>query len=238
MIRRFFSYYKPHRRLFIVDFSSAVIVALLELAFPVAVQWFIDELLPGNNWDIIITVSVLLLLIYLLSTFLQYVVTYWGHKLGVNIETDMREELFHHVQRQSFRFFDNTKTGHIMSRITNDLFDIGELAHQGPEDFFIAIMTVVGAFWIMFTINFKLALNIVIRVAILMVLDCYSNNKMSAAVRKTYHDIADLNARVLDGGSGIRVFQFFMKEKFEMEHFVNENNSLRTAKIGAYRVKA
>jgi len=104
MIRRFFSYYKPHRRLFIVDFSSAVIVALLELAFPVAVQWFIDDLLRGNNWDIIITVSVLLLLIYLLSTFLQYVVTYWGHKLGVNIETDMREELFHHVQRQSFRF--------------------------------------------------------------------------------------------------------------------------------------
>src|SRR5699024_11118747 len=96
MIKRFFSYYKPHRRLFIVDFTSAVIVALLELVFPIAVQWFIDDLLPGNDWDMIVTISILLLLVYLLSTVLQYVVTYWGHKLGVHIETDMRQELFHH----------------------------------------------------------------------------------------------------------------------------------------------
>src|SRR5699024_849372 len=133
MLKRFFSYYRPHRRLFIIDFTSAVIVALLELVFPVAVQWFIDELLPRNNWNAIIIVSVVLLVVYLFSTFLQYVVTYWGHKLGLNIETDMREELFDHVQKQSFKFFDNTKTGRIMSRITNDLFDIGELAHHGPE---------------------------------------------------------------------------------------------------------
>src|SRR5690625_4657357 len=151
MLRRFFSYYKPHKRLFIIDFSSAVIVAMLELAFPVAVQWFIDDLIPGRNWSIILTASFGLLLVYLLSTFLHYVVTYWGHKLGVNIETDMREDLFNHVQRQSFRFFDNTKTGHIMSRITNDLFEIGELAHHGPEDLFIAVMTFFGAFWIMLT---------------------------------------------------------------------------------------
>lgn len=91
--------------------------------------------------------------LYLLSAFLQFVVTYWGHKLGLNIEIDMREDLFHHVQKQPFRFFDNTKTGHIMSRITNDLFDIGELAHHGPEDLFIAAMTFIGAFWIMITIN-------------------------------------------------------------------------------------
>src|SRR5690625_2371285 len=141
MIKRFFSYYKPHRRLFVIDFTSAVIVALLELAFPVAVQWFIDDLLPGNNWDFIVKVSIGLAFIYLISTFLNYVVTYWGHKLGVNIETDMREDLFHHVQKQSFRFFDNTKTGHIMTRITTDLFEIGELAHHGPEDLFIALMT-------------------------------------------------------------------------------------------------
>src|SRR5699024_402044 len=153
MIRRFFSYYKPHRRLFIIDFTSAIIVAILELAFPVAVQWFVDDLLPGENWNLIIQVGIGLFLIYLLITFLQYVVTYWGHKLGLNIETDMREDLFQHVQKQSYRFFDNTKTGHIMSRITNDLFEIGELAHHGPEDLFIAVMTFIGAFWIMFTIN-------------------------------------------------------------------------------------
>src|SRR5699024_3156482 len=132
MIRRFFSYYKRHKRLFIIDFTSAIIVAVLEFAFLIVVQLFVGVFLPGENWNLIIQVGIGLFLIYLLSTFLQYVVTYWGHKLGLNIETDMREDLFQHVQKQSYRFFDNTKTGHIMSRITNDLFEIGELAHHGP----------------------------------------------------------------------------------------------------------
>lgn len=238
MLRRFFSYYKPHRRLFIIDFASAVFVALLELLFPVAVQWFIDDLLPGGDWNTIVTVSILLFFVYLLSTFLQYVVTYWGHMLGVNIETDMREDLFNHVQRQSFRFFDNTKTGHIMSRITNDLFDIGELAHHGPEDFFIAIMTFAGAFGIMFTINSKLTLIILIVVPILIALISYSNIKMSKAWRKMYHNIADVNARVEDAVSGVRVVQSFTNENFEMERFVANNNRFRTVKIGAYRIMA
>ena len=181
MLRRFFAYYKPHKRLFIIDFASAVFVAILELAFPVAVQWFIDDLLPGNNWDLIWKVGIGLLLIYGISSVLQYVVTYWGHKLGLNIETDMREDLFHHVQKQSFRFFDNTKTGHIMSRITNDLFEIGELAHHGPEDLFIACMTFIGAFWIMLTINVQLALVILFIVPLLIFFMTYSNIKMSKA---------------------------------------------------------
>src|SRR5699024_12238652 len=122
----------------------AVIVAMLELAFPVAVQWFIDDLLPGNNWGLIIQVGTGLLLIYLLSTFLQYVVTYWGHKLGLNIETDLREKLFSHVQKQSYRLFDITKTGYIMSRIYNDLFEICELLYYCTEDLFIAIMIFIS----------------------------------------------------------------------------------------------
>lgn len=238
MIRRFISYYKPHRRLFIIDFTSAFIVALLELAFPVAVQRFIDTLLPSGNWNLIVTVSVLLLLVYIVSTLLQYVVTYWGHKLGVNIETDMREHLFQHVQRQSFRFFDNTKTGHIMSRITNDLFDIGELAHHGPEDFFIAIMTFIGAFLIMFTVNVKLSLIILIAVPILIFLIAFSNIRMNKAWGMMYRHIADVNARVEDAVSGVRVVQSFTNEDFEMERFVKNNNSFRKAKVGAYKVMA
>lgn len=238
MIRRFFSYYKPHKRLFIIDFTSAVIVAMLELAFPVAVQWFIDDLLPGNNWDLIVKVSIGLFFIYLLSTFLQYVVTYWGHKLGLNIETDMREDLFHHVQKQSFRFFDNTKTGHIMSRITNDLFEIGELAHHGPEDLFIAVMTFIGAFWIMITINVQLALIILFIVPILIFFMTYSNIKMSKAWRSMYEDIAGVNARIEDAVSGARVVQSFTNETYEMDRF-NENNQLfRKSKLGAYKVMA
>jgi ATP-binding cassette subfamily B protein len=238
VIRRFFSYYKPHRRLFIIDFTAAVIVAILELFFPVAVQWFIDELLPGDNWGLIVTVSVLLLLVYILSTLLQYVVTYLGHKLGVNIETDMRQELFYHVQKQSFRFFDNTKTGHIMSRITNDLFDIGELAHHGPEDFFIAAMTFFGAFIIMFNINLELALIILFSVPVLIFLIAFSNIKMNKAWKKMYEDIAEVNARVEDAVSGVRVVQSFTNEKFEMDRFTKDNYSFRKAKVGAYKVMA
>ncbi|HLR02316.1 MAG TPA: ABC transporter ATP-binding protein [Virgibacillus sp.] len=238
MIRRFFTYYKPHRRLFIIDFTSAVIVALLELAFPVAVQAFIDDLLPKGNWGLITTVSILLLFVYLLSTFLQYVVTYWGHKLGINIETDMRDELFQHVQKQSFRYFDNTKTGHIMSRFTNDLFDIGELAHHGPEDFFISIMTFAGAFLIMFNINFQLALVVLIIVPFLIWLISYSNIKMNRAWRKMYHDIADVNARVEDAVSGVRVVQSFTNESFEINRFSKNNARFRGSKLVAYKVMA
>jgi len=236
MIKRFFTYYLPHKKLFILDFSSAVVVALLELAFPLAVSWFIDTLLPEGNWSSIVSVSFGLLALYLASTYLQYIVNYWGHKLGINIETDMRSQLFNHVQRQSFRFFDNTKTGHIMSRITNDLFDIGELAHHGPEDLFIAIMTFVGAFWIMLTINVKLALIIICIVPVLIWLITYCNKSMNRAWKNMYGDIADVNARVEDSVSGVRVVQSFTNEEFEMSRFSVNNKRFRKAKIGAYKV--
>ncbi|TWT02285.1 ABC transporter ATP-binding protein [Planomicrobium sp. CPCC 101079] len=235
-LKQFFAYYKPHKRLFIIDFSSAIVVAILELAFPLAVQWFIDSLLPSGEWNSIVTVSVLLLAVFLLSTFLQYIVNYLGHKLGINIETDMREELFTHVQRQSFRFFDNTKTGHIMSRVTNDLFDIGELAHHGPEDFFIAIMTFFGAFGIMFWINPKLALVTLIVIPFLVWLITYCNIKMNHAWSSMYGKIADVNGRVEDSVSGARVVQSFTNEEFEINRFKKDNDRFRTAKLVAYKV--
>lgn len=238
MLKQFFSYYKPHKRLFIIDFSSAVFVALLELAFPLAVQWFIDILLPSGDWGKIVTVSILLLLVYILSTFLQYIVSYLGHKLGINIETDMRQQLFNHVQRQSFRFFDNTKTGHIMSRITNDLFDIGELAHHGPEDLFIAIMTLVGAFILMYNINPELAIIAIVIVPLLVVLVTFCNVQMNKAWTNMYGKIADVNARVEDSVSGARVVQSFTNENFEIARFEKDNGNFRIAKLVAYKVMA
>lgn len=221
-----------------VDFSSAIIVAILELAFPLAVQWFIDKLLPTGEWGMIVKISVLLLLVYILSTFLNFIVNYLGHKLGINIETDMRQELFNHVQRQSFRFFDNTKTGHIMSRITNDLFDIGEFAHHGPEDFFIAIMTFIGAFTIMFNINPTLAFIALVMVPFLTWLVTFSNIKMNKAWKKMYGEIADVNARVEDSVSGVRVVKSFTNEDFEMSRFRKQNGLFRSAKLYAYKVMA
>ncbi|PWU69514.1 ABC transporter ATP-binding protein [Gracilibacillus dipsosauri] len=238
MLKQFFSYYKPHKRLFMIDFTSAIIVAILELAFPLAVQWLIDDLLLEGSWNVILTVCILLFAVYLLSTFLQFIVSYLGHKLGINIETDMREELFVHVQRQSFRFFDNTKTGHIMSRITNDLFDIGELAHHGPEDAFIAVMTFAGAFGIMFTINPTLAVIALVIVPLLVVLVTYCNMAMNKAWHQMYGKIADVNGRVEDAVSGVRVVQSFTNEEFEINRFKKDNGLFRKAKIKAYKVMA
>ncbi|MBT2689283.1 ABC transporter ATP-binding protein [Bacillus sp. ISL-47] len=236
MIRRFFTYYKPHKRLFILDFSSAVIVAVLELGFPLAVQWFIDSLLPSGNWSMIVSVSAGLLALYMMSTLLQFVVNYWGHKLGINIETDMRQQLFQHVQSQSFRFFDNTKTGHIMSRVTNDLMDIGELAHHGPEDLFIAVMTFVGAFWIMLTINVKLALVTIFVLPFLVWLIAFCNIKMNKAWKRMYSEIADVNAQVEDSVSGVRVVQSFTNENYEIKRFTVNNGKFRLAKLAAYKI--
>jgi len=238
MLKKFFSYYKPHKRLFIIDFSSAVFVAILELAFPLAVQWFIDELLPTGEWNAIVKISVLLLLVYMLSTVMNFIVNYLGHKLGINIETDMRQQLFNHVQRQSFTFFDNTKTGHIMSRITNDLFDIGEFAHHGPEDFFIAIMTFIGAFTIMFNVNPTLAMIALVFVPFLIWLVTYSNKRMNNAWKEMYAKIADVNGRVEDSVSGVRVVKSFTNEQFEMNRFREQNGFFRSAKLYAYKVMA
>ncbi|RUL49587.1 MULTISPECIES: ABC transporter ATP-binding protein [Lysinibacillus] len=238
MLSKFFSYYKPHKRLFIIDFTSAIIVAILELAFPIAVQWFIDKLLPTNEWDTIVKVSILLLLVYVLSTILDFIVNYLGHKLGINIETDMRQDLFNHLQKQSFRFFDNNKTGHLMSRITNDLFDIGEFAHHGPEDFFIAVMTFIGAFAIMFNVNSTLALVALIVVPFLIWIVTYSNKRMNAAWKEMYGKIADVNGRVEDSVAGIRVVQSFTNETFEIERFRVQNGLFKTAKLYAYKVMA
>jgi ATP-binding cassette subfamily B protein len=151
---------------------------------------------------------------------MHYVVTYWGHKLGINIETDMRKELFNHVQRQSFRFFDNNKTGHLVSRMTNDLMDIGEIAHHGPEDLFIAIMTLTGAFGIMVSINTELAVLTFIVVPIIIYLSLYFSRKMSRAFKRMFSEIADYNARVENNVSGIRVVKAFANEEYEKERLV------------------
>lgn len=238
MLKHFFSYYKPHKRLFIIDFSCAVFVAILDLFFPIAVQWFIDVLLPEGDWGKIVQVSILLLLVYILSTIMNFVVNYLGHKLGINIETDMRRDLFNHIQKQSFKFFDNTKTGHIMSRITNDLFDIGEFAHHGPEDFFIAMMTFIGAFIIMFQVNPTLTFIALVFTPFLIWLVTYCNNKMNNAWKEMYSKIADVNGRVEDSVSGIRVVKSFTNEEFEMKRFKQQNGYFHIAKLFAYKVMA
>lgn len=234
MIRRFLVFYKPYKKLFMLDFSCAIAVALLELAFPMGVQWMIDTLLPTENWGRITWVCATLLAMYLLSMGLQFIVNYWGHMLGINIETDMRRKLYEHVQKLSFRFFDNTKTGQIMSRMTNDLFDLGEMAHHGPEDLFIALMTLAGVFGIMFMVNWELALITFVAVPLLAWIIVYFNQKLNKAATKMFEQIAEVNARVEDSVQGIRVVKSFSNEKFEMERFTENNRGFRLAKLRSY----
>ncbi|MFF2483183.1 ABC transporter ATP-binding protein [Paenibacillus sp. NPDC058071] len=236
MLRKFFSYYKPYRKLFFLDFSSAVVLAILELMFPLAVSYVIDTLLPQENWPYIIVACSVLLIVYVINTLLQYVVTYWGHMLGINIETDMRKKLFEHVQKLSFRYFDNTKTGHLISRLTNDLFEIGEVAHHGPEDMFIAVMTLIGAFGIMAFINLELTLLTFVIVPIIIWLVLFFNKKMTKASDRLFGAMADFNARVEDTVGGIRVVQAFSNEKHENELFAKDNRAFRAAKLISYKI--
>ncbi|KJD44288.1 ABC transporter ATP-binding protein [Paenibacillus terrae] len=238
MLKRFFEYYRPYRTLFIIDFSCALLAALLELAFPLAVNRVVDDLLPSGNWKWILYACLGLLGIYVVSAGLNYVVTYWGHKLGINIESDMRKKLFDRIQKQSFRFFDNNKTGHLVSRMTNDLMDIGEIAHHGPEDLFIALMTLGGAFGIMLGINWKLAVLTFIIVPLMIYLSLYFSRKMNAAFHRMFSDIADYNARIENNVSGIRVVQAFSNEEHEMERFAENNGRFRKTKLIAYRIMA
>ncbi|APH23101.1 TPA: ABC transporter ATP-binding protein [Clostridium botulinum] len=237
-LRKFFSYYKPYKKLFIVDFSCSTLASLLELAFPLAISYVLDDLLPKGNWKSILYGCMVLLGIYFISAFLHFIVTYWGHKLGISIEADMRKELFEHVQRLSFSFFDNNKTGHLVSRMTNDLMDMGELAHHGPEDMFIAAMTLIGALAIMLSINLKLAIITFITVPFMIYLSLYFSKKMSNAFDLMYQDIADYNARVENNISGIRVVQAFTNESYEINRFHKNNHKFFLTKCITYRIMA
>jgi len=238
MLKRFFSYYRPYKGLFFLDFSCAVIAGLLELAFPMAISKFIEDLLPSGNLSMIIFACIGLLIIYALNTALNYVVTYWGHMLGINIETDMRRNMFEKIQKLSFRFFDNNKTGHLVGRVTNDLNEIGEVAHHGPEDIFIAVMTLAGSFTLMAYINLELALLTFIIIPVMAWLIIYFGGRMTKTYRRLFRDVGNFNARIEENVGGIRVVQSFANEEHEKKLFAVDNKSFRETKLMAYKTMA
>ncbi|WP_017473726.1 ABC transporter ATP-binding protein [Amphibacillus jilinensis] len=238
MLKRFFAYYKPYKGLFFLDFISAIFVGLLELAFPLAVNYVIDQLLPAGDWTVILWASLGLLAIYALNTGLHFIVTYWGHMLGINIETDMRSKLFKHMQQLSFGYYDNNKTGHSISRLTKDLEEIGEVAHHGPEDVFVALMTLIGSLIIMMSIDFQLALIIFTVVPLIVIFAIHFNKKMTQTFRRMFHDVADINARVEDSIGGIRVVKAFANEAHEQKQFGENNSQYRRTKLSSYKIMA
>jgi ATP-binding cassette subfamily B protein len=238
MLWRFLSYYRPHRRLFLIDFSCAVLSGLLELGFPMAVRAFVDRLLPGQDWGLILGASAALLAVYLLNTGLMAVVTYWGHALGINIETELRRRSFDHLQKLSFRFYDNHKTGHLIARVTKDLEEVGEVAHHGPEDLFIAIMTFLGAFALMYAVNVKLALVTTAIVPATTWLAARYGSRMTSNMRNLFARVGDFNARVEENVGGMRVVQAFANEAHERHLFARDNARYRHTKLAGYRIMA
>ncbi len=238
MFRQFFAYYRPHRKLFLLDFSCAVLAGLLELSFPMAVRAFVDHLLPGDNWGLIALTSAALLAIYLINTGLMAVVNYWGHMLGINIETEMRRRSFDHLQKLSFRFYDNQKTGHLVAHVTKDLEEIGEVAHHGPEDLFIAVMTFLGAFALMFLVNPPLAFITALLVPVIAWISSRYGGRMTRTWRALFARVGDFNARIEENVGGIRVVQAFANEEHERRLFARDNARYRAAKLDAYRLMA
>lgn len=238
MLKNFAKYYRPHLPLFILDFGCAFAMAALDLVFPVSVQWIIDRILPQRDLRVLIWICAGLLVLYLLRALLQYIVDYWGHVLGVRMEYDMRQDLFDHIQKLSFRYFDKTKTGHIMSRLVNDLNEISELAHHGPEDLFIATVTLIGAFVIMMTLNWQLTLLVFLLIPVMIWFAVSKNKKMQSTFRNVRLKVADINARVEDSISGVRVVKSFTNERYEKEKFERDNRNFRQAKQKSFRVMA
>lgn len=238
MLREFFSYYKPYRKLFSIDFGCAILSGVLELLFPVAVNKVIDTVLPTGNFKTIILVCSLLFALYLFSMTLNYIVVYLGHTLGINIETDMRRKLFAHLQKHSFEYYDEKKTGELMSRLTTDLFDISEVAHHGPEDVFITIMSICGAFVLMWNVHEQLAIGTIILIPILAIGLSIFNKKMKNVNRKIYSQLGEFNAGLENSLSGIRVVKAFANEEFEKKIFEGMIQNYRKNKLAFYKTMA
>ncbi|WP_026872292.1 ABC transporter ATP-binding protein [Inquilinus limosus] len=238
MLRRFFAYYRPHRGLFLLDFCCAIVSGLLELGFPIAVKVFVDSLMPSGNWPLILLAAAGLLAVYVANTGLMAVVTYWGHMLGINIETEMRRKAFDHLQKLSFSFFDNQKTGHLVGRLTKDLEEIGEVAHHGPEDLFIAVMTFIGAFALMLTVHLELALITAAIVPLTAWLTSRYGGRMTRNWQALYGRVGNFNVRIEENVGGIRVVQAFANEEHERRLFAQDNQNYRRTKLDAYRIMA
>ncbi|WP_337024048.1 MULTISPECIES: ABC transporter ATP-binding protein [unclassified Pantoea] len=236
MLRRFFNYYLPYKRLFLLDFGCAIVAGLLELSFPMAVRMFIDKLLPAQNWELILLASLALLAIYLINTGLMAIVNYWGHALGVGIETDMRREAFEHLQTLSLRYYDNTKTGHIITHVTKDLEEVGEIAHHGPEDLFLAVMTFIGAFILMANVHLNLALITLVLVPGMVWLVSRYGRQMTQTWQNLFHQVGNFNTRIEESIGGIRVVKAFANEQQETRLFAKDNALYKKTKLRAYRI--
>ncbi|UVI33026.1 ABC transporter ATP-binding protein [Paenibacillus spongiae] len=236
--KKFFSYYKPYLGLLTADLACAFIVSAVTLALPLCIRYITVNVLEENSSDSlsqIYMMGAVMLALVIIHTIFNMFISYQGHMMGAKMEGDMRSEMFDHYQKLSFRFYDGQKTGQLMTRTTNDIFGLTELFHHGPEDIVISVLKFAGAFGILFYIDAKLALIVLLFLPIMAVYAFYYNNKMNAALRRSKDRIGDINAQVEDTLSGIRVVQSFANEEIEKKKFAYENNRFVQSRREGYK---
>ena len=230
-IKKFARYYKPHLKLFIIDLICAFGVAACNLVYPKVA----GKMIETANLNYVLLFSAILLGIFTLKAFLLYVVTYWGHVVGVRIQGDMRDELFRHLQKLPFSYYDETKTGSIMSRLINDLFEVSELAHHGPEDLFLSVITIIGTLIMVGLINPWLAVIFIIIIPIIIVIAVKLRLSLMEAFKRSREKTSEINAAVESAVSGIRVSKAYNAEAHENQKFANANEELKKARSWQYK---
>ncbi len=238
VLRIFAGYFVPHRKLFFLDLACALGISLVDLSFPIVSRYALQQYLPNKMFREFTIVILALIFVYILRSGLQYIVTYWGHLMGVRMEADMRQDLFTHMSHMSFRFYDNNRTGNLLARIVSDLFDITELAHHGPEDLFIATITLIGSFIFMLKIRWQLALLLIVMIPFIVLLTMRQRKHMADASKNVKVTTGRINSDIESSISGARTAQAFTNEKFEIKKFTHGNNAYRDAKRGFYHAMA
>lgn len=236
--KKFLSYYKPYKKIFAADMLFACMGAAVTLIIPLIIRYITSDVIYRDSSQSLHTILVLtgiMALLVLLECYCNYFIAYYGHMMGAKMEYNMRNEIFAHYQKLSFSFFDNQKVGQLMSRVTNDLFDISELFHHGPEDMVISIIKLFGSFAILLSINWRLALVAFAIVPVMLIYAFYFNVRMKRAFVKNRARIADINAQIEDNLSGIRVVKSFANEEIEMDKFKAGNDRFVESKKESYK---
>jgi ATP-binding cassette subfamily B protein len=238
-LKKFIAYYRPYKGMFFLDMFCALVLSGIDLFFPSLVKYLMDEVyekIPPNMVEIVLISGLGLLLLYIIRYFCQRYITAQGHIMGARMETDMRRDLFTHLQKLSFSYYDNANTGTLMSRITNDLFDISELAHHGPEDLFISILKIIGAVAMMLTMDVKLTIILLVLMMFIVGFTAFYNLKMRAVFAENRKKIAAVNAQTQDTLSGIRVVKSFSNEDIEQRKFDRGNEQFLKTKEDSYSI--
>ena len=234
-LRIFLSYFKPHRRLFALDMTCAFLIALIDLAFPLVSRQAMYTWLPEKQFRVFFIVMAIVVAAYVLRSGLYFVVAYWGHTFGIRVEADIRRDLYHHMQELGFDFYDRNRTGQLMSRLTSDLFELTELAHHGPEDLFISVVTIFGALAVMFAVRWELALVLLVLLPVLLWTAMRRRRQMSDASRAAKQKTGTINAAIESGLSGVRTTKAFANEAEQQQRFDEANEVFKTAKRGFHK---